>query len=256
MARCFHLPLAVLVTGCATMSPEPGDLLKAKALVERSVSEPVGVDVHHSQGIVVLDDVFYLTSVNKEAKEGYIFRFDRETMALQAKRDLAIGEDIHPGGMDSDGRYLWVPVATYARNSHACILALDPETFAEAKRFEWNDHIGALVRYQDLLIGANWDAKDFYFWTLDGQLVEKRENPLGIAYQDCQTVGDYLLGVGGGYLDCIDIKSWTLAKRFPLGESRQGRKLSREGMSLRGGSVFLLPDDGPDARLYEFTIQR
>ena len=252
--HCFLL--ALFMTGCATFSTGPDSPIKASGLAQRVVSKPVGFDVFHSQGLVVTDDTFYLTSVNKSAREGWIFKIDRKTTTLQAKRDLAVGDDIHPGGMDFDGQYLWIPVAAYTRNSHAFILALDPNTLAERKRFEWDDHIGGVARYKDLLIGVNWDAEDFYFWTLDGRLVERRKSPTGIAYQDCEGAGKYLVGVGGGYLDCIDVESWTLAKRFPLGQSLKGTKLSREGMSLFGGSVFFFPDDGPEARLYEYTSQR
>ena len=256
MPKRIYLLCTLLLAGCSTLRTGPESLIKASALTQRTVSAPVGLDVFHSQGLVLTAGALYLTSVIKNAGEGWIFKFDRKTMALQTRRNLAIGGDIHPGGMDFDGQYLWVPVAAYARNSHTSILALDPHTLAEKERFEWDDHIGAVARCRDLLIGANWDAEDFYFWTLDGQLVEQRKSPTGIAYQDCEGAGEYLVGVGGGYLDWIDIESWTLAKRFPLGKSLQGSKLSREGMSLFGGSVFFFPDDGPDARLYEYSKKR
>ncbi len=173
-------------------------------------------------------------------------------MALQSKRNLAVGEDIHPGGMDFDGDHIWVPVAAYTPKSHTTVLALDPHTLAQRKEFEWDDHIGGLARYKDLVIGLNWDSEDFYFWTLDGALVEQRKSPTGIAYQDCEGTGKYLVGVGGGYLDFIDVETWTLARRFTLGKSLEGSKLSREGMSLFDGSVFFFPDDGPEARVYEY----
>jgi Family of unknown function (DUF6454) len=255
MKRAFVIA-SLFAAGCATLARGPETLIKARALTQRAVTEPVGFDVYHSQGLVVTADTFYLTSVNKAAKEGWIFKLDRSAMALQSKRNLAVGEDIHPGGMDFDGQLLWVPVAAYTRNSHTTILALDPETLAESKRFEWDDHIGAVARYKDLLIGANWDAEDFYFWTLDGELVEQRKSPTGIAYQDCEGAGKYLVGVGGGYLDWIDVESWTLAKRLPLRRSLQGSKLSREGMSLFRDSVFFFPDDGPEARVYEYRSRR
>jgi len=104
------------------------------------------------------------------------------------------------------------------------------------------------------LIGANWDAETFYFWTLEGDLKDKRKSPTGVAYQDCKGVGDYLACLGGGYLDWIDVDRWKLVKRFAVEKSLKGSSLSREGLGLLADRVFFLPDDGPDARVYEYRF--
>ncbi len=51
----------------------------------------------------------------------------------------------HPGGMDYDGRYLWVPVAEYRPNSQTRIYRVNPRTLAAELVFTAKDHIGGLV---------------------------------------------------------------------------------------------------------------
>ncbi len=229
---------------------------EADSLVSRGVSPCVGFNAFHVQGLLVTQDCFYVTSVDALRLEGWIFKLDRKTMDLLGKRQLAIGKDIHPGGIDFDGERIWVPVAAYRKCSHTHIMAVDPTTLEAKTQFQVDDHIGAVARSNDRLIGANWGAEQFYFWTVEGRLVAKKPSPTGIAYQDCKGCGDTIACLGGGYLDWIDVKRWCLVKRLPVGRSSSGASLSREGLGLFGDSVFFLPDDGPAARIYEYGFGR
>ncbi|MFH1538012.1 MAG: DUF6454 family protein [bacterium] len=238
------------------MSKLPEEVEEAKSLEAFSVTPEIGFDAHHVQGLVVTDKYFYFTSVEKANLAGWMFKVDRKTMKLVGKRNHAKFADIHPGGIDYDGKYIWMAMAVYTERSHAYIMIVDPETLKAKTKFEVKDHIGAVARHEDMVIGANWDAEEFYFWTLEGKLVDKRESPTGIGYQDCKGEGGWLACVGGGFLDWIDVDRWKLAKRFPLGKSLEGSPLSREGVALFGGRAFFLPDDGPTARIYEYEFSK
>lgn len=252
-----------LAAGCGSAGAKPninttGELPKAvtsaRSLEYRAVSPAVGFNAFHVQGLLVGKDHVFFTSVNRFKGQAWIFKLDRKTTKLVAKRNLTVGRDIHPGGIDFDGRSIWVPVAAYFKRSHTHIMTVDPATMEAKPRFQVDDHIGAVARHGDLLIGANWDALDFYFWTLDGKLTDKRKSPTGVAYQDCKAVNGHLACLGGGYLDWIDVATWKLVKRIPVGRSQTGSPLSREGLAIEGTSVFFLPDDGPKAVIYEYRL--
>jgi hypothetical protein len=97
---------------------------------------PIAFKTHHPQGMVKIGDAFYVSSVEiikpttryPELREGYdrdtgegaghLFKIDAKGNLLA---DLKIGEGsiYHPGGIDYDGRHIWVPVAEYRPNSRA-----------------------------------------------------------------------------------------------------------------------------------------
>jgi len=232
----------------------PKAVAEAQSLSRGWISPVLGFDAFHVQGLLVTKSRFYFTSVNAKKGEAWLFKLDRRGLKLLGRRDLAIGQDIHPGGIDFDGQAIWVPVAAYRKRSHAYILSVDPETLEPRRRFEVDDHIGAIARHGEFVIGVNWDAEDFYFWTVDGKLVAKKKSPTGVAYQDCKGVDGYLACLGGGKLDWIDVKRWRLVKRFAVARSLAGSPLSREGLGLLGSAVFFLPDDGPNARIYAYRF--
>jgi hypothetical protein len=218
------------------------------------VTPPFGFDAFHVQGLVVTDDHFFLTSVDKSTTTAIIFKINRADNTLAGQKVISKLFDFHPGGMDYDGTYIWVPVAVYDDNSHTYMTIVDPATLRHKVVFEVQDHIGAAARIGDMVIGANWNARDFYFFTLKGELIDKKPSPTGIGYQDCKGVNGFLMCTGGGFLDWIDVDKWELAKRYTLGESLAGSPLSREGVAWNQGNVFFLPDDGEQGRIYGFSF--
>jgi len=249
----LNLPLDA---GCA---PRDGaqPWLRGSGLRLCRIHGPMEFDAHHVQGLWVDEKHVFFTSVRTTGLEGWIFKVDRRGGERVEKRNLARGWDFHPGGIDSDGRRLWVPLAVYTRDSHSFILSVDPQTMKERVEFEVDDHIGALACHGDQIVGANWDAKAFYFWSRKGELREKRSNPTGIAYQDLKAMDGHLACVGGNALDWIEIASWKLVKRYLLEEtSERGHPMGREGVAFSEDRVFFLPDDGPDCRLYEYQLNR
>lgn len=112
--------------------------------------------------------------------------------------DLILGEGdtYHLGGIDYDGRFIWVPVAEYRPDSHAVIYRVDPKTMTASIVLRAADHIGAVVRDRQTgtLTGVSWGARRFYDWNLSSKGVASapRITPNRssyIDYQDCHGLG-------------------------------------------------------------------
>ena len=80
-------------------------------------SVPVGFDAFHPQGMVKIGDTFFVSSVDKAERAGHLFKID-STGKLLADLRLAEGAMYHPGGIDYDGREIWLPLAEYVPDSH------------------------------------------------------------------------------------------------------------------------------------------
>lgn len=232
----------------------PPEAAAADALTLSYMSDPFPFDATHVQGLFVTREHYFFTGVDKFTSSAYLFKVNRLDGALASKKNIEKLFDFHPGGIDFDGKYIWVPVAVYDEYSHTYMTIVDPETLRHKIVFQADDHIGAVACHGDTIIGANWNARDFYFFSRKGEIIEKRPSPTGVGYQDCKAVSGHLMCTGGGYLDWIDIENWKLAKRFALGQSVEGSSLSREGAAWLDGQVFFLPDDGLKARVYAFSF--
>lgn len=252
----------VSATGTPRNNPAPGNRtpLAAKMLALTAKTPWRAVDsvklrfnAHHTQGLVKIGDCYYLSAVevirwphnpggnvsgaerDKGEGKGHIFKFDSEGRLL-ADLPIGRGHAYHPGGMDYDGRYLWVPVTEYLPHSYSIIYKIDPLTMTATEVFDYDDSIGAIVCNTDdrTLVGMNWDARDFYHWTLDGQgsvtnadVAPKElavENPsFYVAFQDGQYLGDYLM----------------------LGSGLQGFRTPAGDLRLGGWEIFDLRDNRP-----------
>lgn len=175
----------------------------------RTATIPLAFDTFHPQAMEVVGDRIFLSSV--EILEppvkftdgphdgydrtpgrgvGHLFVLDREG---HLERDIVLGEGdmYHPGGLDVDGQYLYLPVAEYRPNSAAMIYRIDLTTYDAEKLFTVRDHIGGVVLDQETghLVGQSWGSRRFYDWTIDGK--QKRfwlnDNHF-LDYQDCEYV--------------------------------------------------------------------
>lgn len=227
---CARLVPLVLVASCATL-PLPqtatreslvGDRVKqlTRASQWRPVATiPVKFNSQHPQGLVKIGDTFYVTSVeirtptkrfpqlvdgydrDTGAGQGHLFKFDDKGNLLA---DLTLGEGsiYHPGGIDYDGRFIWVPVAEYRPNSRSIVYRVDPTTMKAQEVFRYPDHVGGIVHNtdDDTLHGVTWGSRRFYRWTLDGQgrvtnadvaseSLRKMNRSHYIDYQDCKYLG-------------------------------------------------------------------
>jgi hypothetical protein len=179
---------------------------------------PMDFRTFHPQGMAKVGDVFFVSSVeiavptaplvpaaggyDRSAGEGtgHLFKIDRNGHLIG---DLKLGDGsiYHPGGIDFDGRHIWVPVAEYRPNSRAVIYRVDPETMKAEEVFRFADHIGAIVHDTDdrVLVGVSWGSRRFYRWPLgrDGRVSNaagRRQQPTlnpshYVDYQDCKYVG-------------------------------------------------------------------
>ncbi len=193
-------------------------------------------NTHHTQGLLKIGDYFFLSSVavrtwprpygqlingyDRDTGDGtgYLFKFD-QTGRLLAQIPLGEGDMYHPGGIDFDGKYLWVPVCEYRPYGKSVLYRVDPETMAAVKVADCNDAIGAVAfnRDRNELIGMNWDAEHFYRWqwrekSQSLRLKGKQKNPHHfIRYQDCQYTGN-------GIMLCSGLRSYNNGgNRFRLG---------------------------------------
>jgi hypothetical protein len=74
----------------------------------------------------------------------------------------------HPGGIDFDGRWIWVPVAEYRAESRSVVYRVDPRSLEAVNVFGFADHLGALVYDgpRRALVGVSWGSRRYYRWEL------------------------------------------------------------------------------------------
>jgi len=249
-AALVALSLGMTATGAAAQSPRPDSVVsdRVKLLTrgtqwKQVAAIPMQFDTQHPQGMVKIGDDFYVSSVeirkpttrypqpvdgyDRDTGEGagHLFKFDK-TGKLLADLPLGEGSAYHPGGIDYDGRYIWVPVAEYRPNSASIVYRVDPATMKATEVFRFKDHVGGIVHNTEAktLHGVSWGSRRFYRFTLDDQgrvtnasvppAELRRMNKSGyIDYQDCK----YL---GGNEMLCSGLNNYQVKKdgpRFPLG---------------------------------------
>ena len=146
--------------------------------------------------MVKIGETLFVSSVeviDREAGKGvgHLFKID---MGGRLVADLRLGDGAlyHPGGIDYDGKDIWVPVAEYRPDSRSIVYRVDPATMKATEVFRAADHIGAIVHNtdDDALHGISWGSRRFYRWTTGG---ESRGVTLNtshyIDYQDCKYAG-------------------------------------------------------------------
>jgi len=145
----------------------------------------------------------------------------------------------HPGGIDFDGRDIWVSVAEYRPNSRAIVYRVDPQAMTAREVFRYPDHLGAIVHNTDdrTLHGVSWGSRRFYRWTLgrDGRVglatvAPERLRTLNpshyVDYQDCKYIRGRRMLCSG----VTELRSSRTAPPFRLGgldliDLRAGRPL-------------------------------
>ncbi len=217
----------------------------------------INFNTFHPQGMVKIGEEFYVSSVEvtqppqrfAQAQQGFdrdtgagighLFKFDSKGNLLA---DLPLGEGTmyHPGGIDFDGKFIWVPVAEYRPNSRSIIYRVDPKTMKATEVFRYADHIGGIVHNTEnhSLHGVSWGARNFYRWTLDKNLrvtnaatppakLRVRNPSFYIDYQDCKFLGSNQMLCGGlsnfkdqkfslGGLEIVDLNANQPIHQIPL----------------------------------------
>jgi hypothetical protein len=206
-------------------------------------SVPIRFVTHHPQGMVKIGQTLYVSSVEIKVPTrrlplpvdghdrdtgdgvGHLFKID---MAGNLIADLRLGEETiyHPGGIDYDGKNIWVPVAEYRPNSRSIVYRIDPESMKATEAFRFADHIGGIVHDTDdnTLHGVSWGSRRFYRWTLsnDGKVTNATTPPEKLRtwntshyldYQDCKyVVRDRMLCTG-----VTELRQAPAAQPFRLG---------------------------------------
>ena len=246
---------------------------------------PIRFTTHHPQGMVKIGDTLFVSSVEVKVRTrrfeqptggydrtagdgvGHLFKID---MSGRLISDLTLGEGAiyHPGGIDYDGRHIWVPVAEYRPNSRSIMYRVDAATMKASEVFRFGDHIGGIVHNTDdrTLHGVSWGSRRFYRWTLDsdGKATNADAPPETLRtlnpshyldYQDCKYVGGRRMLCSG----VTELRPKADAAPFRLGgidlvSLQDGRPLHQVpvllwtagGLDMTHNPVWIEPFDSPD----------
>ncbi len=263
-------------------------------------SIPLKFNAGHTQGMVKIGAFYYMSSVEvsewpKSYKvpqgkydrstgrgRGHLFKFDEKGNLL---KDVIVGEgDIyHPGGIDFDGKYIWISVAEYRPNSMSIVYRLDPQRMELTEVLRYPEHIGAVIHNTDdhSLVGASWGARRFYKWRLNsvgkvinGDVAPEKlgvENPsFYVDFQDCKYLGNNLmLGSGmqtfkrdtvafkiGGW-EIFDLTDFRAKRQIPINIwSHTGASMLNNPAAVEstneGIRAYFVPDDDVQAVLYVY----
>jgi len=242
---------------------------------------------YHPQGFALVGDLIFMSTVEiikepviyDEPRNGY----DRSpgkgvghvlvlTRDGELVRDIELGRGhmYHPGGIDFDGRQVWVPVAQYRPDSRAVVYTVDPRTYEVREAFGYGDHVGGIVRDEmtGRLHGVSWGSRELFTWSADGRVEEVTVNRSHfVDYQDCAYVergkqicsGVTELPTASGGADVYELGGLALLRLqddeirhevpFPY-FSPAGHVATRNPVALEldGDTVRLLaaPDDGDE----------
>ncbi|KAL2002669.1 hypothetical protein VTN02DRAFT_6204 [Thermoascus thermophilus] len=203
---------------------------------------PFAGDTGEPEGMVRLgDDRFFLSAgdwtVPTERYNGTINGTDRTPGAgfahllvydargnRLADANLTGPGDIeyHGGGIDYDGRSLWITLSQYRPSTTATVVRIDPLTLAPTPLFRAADHLGAIIHdtVTDDLVTLNWGARIATTWSLrhyprgfaplPGVTAPGRKpvpNPTSfVDYQDCKFLGHHPAPGSPGHDDTTTIR--------------------------------------------------
>ena len=244
---------------------------------------------YHPQGMALVGDRFFLSSVeviDRAADDGvgHLFEVD---FAGNLRRQIQMGEGsvYHPGGIDFDGRSVWVPVAEYRPDSRSLVYRVDPVTLSAERVFQFADHLGALVcdRAGRQLLGVSWGSRRIYRWDLlpdrdvprdPNTPVEARNHSFYVDYQDGQFLPRTSLALfsglgrinspGGpgftlGGLELVDLGSLRAVHQVPVPLwTARGQSLLQNPMAAQvapGGLRFLFVPEDDSSVLYSYTVE-
>jgi len=117
---------------------------------------PLDSNIYHPQGIVAINDTdgqptYFISTVdviNRTAAlgRGFVMKYNASGNLI-ASVQIGDGATYHPGGIDYDGEYIYVPVAEYRPGAGVSIIyRVQPTTMVATELFRFtNDHVGAIV---------------------------------------------------------------------------------------------------------------
>jgi hypothetical protein len=257
-----------------------------------------GWQTFHTEGLVKVGDLFYVSAVEVTmdrvrtsttdaltdfstdrtpgAGRGWLFKFDGAGNLL-GKVEMTEGIVYHPGGIDYDGRWIWVPVSEYRPNSFTNIYRVDPSTLSAQIAFTSPDHIGGIVHdtRDGTFHGVSWGSRRLYTWRVkdpDGDKPAVRQSSWVpniehyIDYQDCHYRGVSYMLCGGltgfstplgsldiGGLELVDLRSDRPVHQIPVTTYLDEGKGPNPGLSATHNAFW--PEALPNGslRLYIMT---
>jgi hypothetical protein len=245
--------LVVLMGLCGAVTAQPRAVLDAGGAERVLALEGV---THHVQGIDTDGDRLWVTAVDRPTSKGFLYEYSIQNGKRLHALELQVGERYHPGGIATDETSIWIPIAEYKAHSSALIQRRNKKTLEVEFEFSVPDHIGCIAVTPDLIIGGNWDSREFYIWNHEGILIRKIESQTQNSYQDLKFSNGRIVGSGTlvdhqGAVDWLDLASMKLTDRILVGEVDKGTSLAREGMAVRGDHLLFLPEDDA-SRLFVF----
>ena len=245
--------LVVLMGLCGVLSAQPRAVLDVNDAVRVLALEG---QTHHVQGIDTDGDRLWVTAVDRPTAKGFLYEYSMKDGKRLRSLELQDGERYHPGGIATDATSIWIPIAEYKAHSSAVIQRRNKKTLDVEFQFTVPDHIGCIAVTPDLIIGGNWDSREFYVWNHEGLLLRKIESETNNSYQDLKYSNGRIAGSGTladrqGAVDWMDLASLRLVDRTLVGEVSKGTSLAREGMAVRGEQLLFLPEDDA-SRLFIF----
>jgi hypothetical protein len=290
---------AGVVAGTVSGGPSDAPVVEAIERTTRSTPWtvvrriPLQFETYHPQGLARVGDRLFLSSVEvleapvryPEPVDGYdrtpgrgrghLFELTLDGRLLR-QIELDEGTVYHPGGIDYDGRSLWVPVAEYRPDSRAIVYRVDPETLRAREAFRVTDHVGGLVRdrVSGRLHGVSWGSRRFYTWTSRGRKLAVAPNPEHyVDFQDCAYarfakavctgITEYTGPTGArfelGGIGVVDLDSAALGAEVPVQTysaaghvvTRNPVELEVDGDTLR---MYAAPDDGEEGAGTELLV--
>jgi hypothetical protein len=175
----------------------------------------------HPEGIVKLGDQWILSSVQVTeptvkypdgqiidgtdrtpgAGFGHVMRFDAQGALLDDRVLNPAGAlEYHPGGLDYDGRRIWVTLAQYRPNSTSTFMRIGPNRLSVTPVLRAHDHFGGVVNdtARNRLVTLNWGSRAGSSWAIPRRpqlsgFTQPRSvvrNPSHfVDYQDCKYLG-------------------------------------------------------------------
>lgn len=254
----------------------------------------------HTQGLEIISGKYYVTARQDDVlpKRALLLRTDArgtdwdvwDITCVDAAGKLTTLD--HPGGMQSEGNRLWIPLAESKRKGRSLIRVFPMAGMVAGQplkaefEFPVNDHIGAIAVSADRrrVFGANWDTEAIYVWDFDGHLqrtmqglelesrglgvVSGANGRAGLAVQDWKVVRSRLFASGlfrgrgavpespqSRLMIFNDFSETGFQRRSSSLPSQDGTELAREAMAISDGLVHFLPDDlGASNRIFRVSL--
>lgn len=254
---------------------------------------PLAFATHHPQGLALVGDRIFLSSVelleNPERLPGeswvtagrgigHVFVLDVDG-GLMCDIVVGDGDYYHPGGIDFDGTSIWVPVAEYRPRSSAMMLSIDPGTLTATEIFRISDHVGWIVADPESgqLHGGSWGSREFATWNHAGDELDRWENPSAfVDYQDAQYAGNgrvFCSGIAalptpaekatrelGGFA-LVDFGDHRIVREMPIPLFSSARHVATRNpfaLTVDSGELMMhvAPDDGTQSARTELLSYR